>query len=165
MHTDYECGERKMTFFNLHHVGWVVRDLNKSIDHFELLGIGPWNRFALPSAGPGHELIKWEHFGKPGAGFRYEAANAQMGPIQVELFECISGDSLPKRFLDAKGEGIWHMSYVASPKDFDSAIADMANKGFQVVGNSTSADGTRMVYFDTDKIGGVLFQLHDSDVF
>ena len=152
-------------FLNLHHVGWVVKDINKAIEHFELLGVGPWRRFTLPSAGPGHDLTKWEHYGKPGAGFKYEIANARMGPIQVELFECISGDSIPKQFLDTKGEGIWHMSHVVTPKEFDKAVADMTSKGFRVIGSSTSADGTRMVYFDTDKVGGVVFQLHDSDAF
>ncbi len=152
-------------FLNLHHVGWVVKDLNKAIEQFEAMGIGPWRRFTLPSAGPGHDLTTWEHYGKSGADFKYEIANAKMGPIQVEVFECISGDSIPKRFLDTHGEGIWHMSYVVTPEEFDRAIADMTAKGFKVIGSSKSADGTRMVYFDTDKVGGVVFQLHDSNAF
>jgi methylmalonyl-CoA/ethylmalonyl-CoA epimerase len=152
-------------FLNLHHIGWVVRDLNKAIEQFEVLGIGPWRRFTLPSAGPGHDLTTWEHYGKSGADFKYQIANAKMGPIQVEIFECISGDSIPQRFLDTHGEGIWHMSYVVTPEEFDKAVADMTSKGFKVIGSSKSADGTRMVYFDTDKVGGVVFQLHDSDAF
>ena len=158
-------GKDGSPFLNLHHVGWVVRNLDRAIAHFESLGIGPWRRFTLPSEGPGHDLTKWEHYGRSGADFKYEIATAKMGPIYMEIFECISGDSIPKRFLEAKGEGIWHMSYVVTPGEFDRAVAEMTAKGFKAIGSSLSADGTRMVYFDTDKVGGVVFQLHDSDAF
>ena len=155
--------KEKSVFFDLHHVGWVVRDINKSIEYFEALGIGPWERYRMPS--PGHEFTTREHFGASGDPIVYEVATAQMGPIQIEMFECISGDSIPKRFLDSKGEGIWHFGYNVEPEDFDKAIAEMTRKGFKVVGSSTGKKGTRMVFFDTDKLGGVIFQLHDSEDF
>ncbi len=152
----------KSPFLNLHHVGWVVRDINKTIATFESLGVGPWQRYRMPS--PGHEFSVREHFGQAGDPIVYEGAVGKMGPIFVELFECIAGDSVPKRFLDRKGEGIWHLSYIVTPEEFDATIAEMAKNGYEAIGSSTFTNGVRMVFFDA-KMDGVILQLHDSDDF
>jgi len=149
----------KSPFLNISHLGWVVKDINKAIKYYEDLGIGPWYKYTLPS--PGHDFMRREHLGKPAESVVFEIALAKWGTIVVELFEVISGDSLPKRFLESKGEGIWHIGYLVNPEEFDKAVAEMTAKGFKITGSSTYKNGARQVFFDTDKIGGVAFQLHD----
>ena len=149
----------KSPFLKISHLGWVVKDINKAIKYYEDLGTGPWYKYTLPS--PGHELTKREHLGKPAESVVFEVALAKWGTIDVELFEVISGDSFPKRFLETKGEGIWHFGYLVSPEEFDKTVAEMIDKGFKIITRSTYKNGARQVLFDTDKLGGVLFQLHD----
>jgi catechol 2,3-dioxygenase-like lactoylglutathione lyase family enzyme len=149
----------KSPFMKICHLGWVVKDLNKSIKYYEELGIGPWYKYTLPS--PGHDFTRRELLGKPADSVICEVALAKWGTIDVELFEVISGDSLQKRFLESKGEGIWHIGYLVSPEEFDKTVAEMTEKGFKIIGRATYENGARMIYFDTDKLGGVLFQLHD----
>jgi methylmalonyl-CoA/ethylmalonyl-CoA epimerase len=142
----------------LTHIGVVVRELDAAVTRYLTLGAGPFKRFCLPS----DEFIKpkWrQHFGKPADDFRYEIAYGQMGPIGVEVFQCISGDTIPQRFLDAKGEGVWHYGY--DVEDMDQTIEWMTRRGFQVIGASETVEGTRMSYFGTDDIGGIYWQAHE----
>ncbi len=143
----------------LTHVGIVVRDIEAALDMYAAtFGAGPFKRFSLPS----DEFIsfRWRHhFGKPADDHRYEVAYGNMGPIGVELFQCIAGDSIPQRFLDQRGEGIWHYGYDVD--DLDRTTAFMAERGFAVIGGSEHHDGTRMAYFDTYRATGVYWQAHE----
>lgn len=143
----------------LTHLGVVVRDIDRAVAMYETLGMGPFKRFSLPS----DEFIKmkWRHhFGKPADDFRYEVAYGRMASgMGIEVFQCVSGDSIPQRFIDAKGEGVWHYGY--DVEDMDATIAWMAERGFEVVGASETDEGTRMCYFGTSNLGGVYFQAHE----
>ncbi len=143
----------------LTHLGIVVNDLEVSIGQFRALGMGPFKRFSLP--GDEFIKIKWRHhFGKPTDGFRYEIAYGAMASgLGIEIFQCISGDSIPKRFLDSKGEGVWHYGY--DVENMDKTIQWMEARGHKVVGASESDEGTRMCYFDMANGGGVYFQAHE----
>lgn len=149
----------ELPFANISHLGWVVRDINKTIKYFEDLGIGPWHRYTLPS--PGHDFIKRERQGKPAEDHKCEVALARWGSIIVELFEPISGHEIQRRFLETKGEGIFHFGYLVEKENYDKAVDEMLKRGFKVIGHSQYKNGVRMAFFDTDKIGGVIFQLHD----
>jgi len=141
------------------HIGVVVRDINAAVARYETLGMGPFKRFSLPS--DEFIKIKWRHhFGKPADDFRYEIAYGPMASgVGVEVFQCISGDSIPQRFFDAKGEGVWHYGY--DVEDMDKTIAWMEGRGLKIIGASETTEGTRMCYFGTEDIGGVYFQAHE----
>jgi catechol 2,3-dioxygenase-like lactoylglutathione lyase family enzyme len=141
----------------LTHIGLVVRDIEKTLESYGALGIGPFKRFDLPS----DEFIAFKsrhHFGKPADGHVYKVAWGSMGPIAVEIFQPVAGDSIPQRWLDAKGEGIWHYGYDVD--DMAQTIAFMEARGYAVIGASEHEDGTLMCYFGTDAVGGVYFQAH-----
>ena len=36
-----------LPFANIAHLGWAVRDIDKTIKTFEDLGLGPWRRYIL----------------------------------------------------------------------------------------------------------------------
>ena len=74
----------KSSFGKLHHVGVVVKDINKAIAYLESLGIGPFGR-------PGGERVlelsfKGELHGKP-AEWKTTISNAMMGDVELELLE------------------------------------------------------------------------------
>lgn len=143
---------------NFTHIGLVVRDIDATIEKYREFGIGPFRRFDLPS----DEFIsfKWRHhFGKSADEHVYKVAWGQMGPISLEIFQPISGDSIPMRFLEAKGEGVWHYGY--DVEDMKQTTAWMEARGYKVVGASEAQDGTLMSYFGTEDVGGVYFQAHE----
>jgi methylmalonyl-CoA/ethylmalonyl-CoA epimerase len=142
----------------LTHFGLVVRDIDQAVQRYKELGAGPFRRFDLPS----DEFIKFRwrhHFGKPADAHAYKVAWGAMAPISIEIFQPIAGDSIPQRFLDAKGEGVWHYGY--DVEDMKYTIAWMEKRGFGVTGASEAEDGTLMCYFGTTDVGGVYFQAHE----
>jgi catechol 2,3-dioxygenase-like lactoylglutathione lyase family enzyme len=143
----------------LTHLGIVVRDIEKAIAMYrDTFGAGPFKRFSLPS--DDFITFRWRHhFGIPADDHRYEVAYGNMGAIGVELFQCIAGDSIPQRFLDARGEGVWHYGYDVD--DIEATTAWMSAHGFPVIGGSEHSDGTRMLYFDTFAATGVYWQAHE----
>jgi methylmalonyl-CoA/ethylmalonyl-CoA epimerase len=143
----------------LTHLGIVVRDIEAAVRMYsETFAAGPFKRFSLPS----DEFItfRWRHhFGKPADDHRYEVAYGNMGALGIELFQCVSGDNIPQRFLDLRGEGVWHYGYDVD--DLDATTTWMAARGFTVIGGSEHSDGTRMAYFDTFASTGVYWQAHE----
>ncbi len=147
-----------LPFANIAHLGWVVRDMDKTVANFEALGLGPWRRYVLGETGTGHDFEKREY--KGGMENRAHVALAKWGSIVVELFQPIYMPLLTE-FLETKGEGIWHFGYSVSREQFDATIAEMRNKGIGVVGQSQYKNGVRMAFLDPSKTGGIVFQLHD----
>ena len=147
-----------LPFANIAHLGWVVRDINQTVKNFEDLGLGPWRRYILGETGAGHDFQERDYEG--GMENRAEVALAKWGPIVIELFQPIYMPILTK-FLETKGEGIWHFGYSVSREQFDATIAEMQKKGIKVIGQSQYKNGVRMALLDPDKTGGIIFQLHD----
>ena len=94
-----------------HHVGVVVKDIEKAIAHLEALGFGPFKFddehkvFAID--------FKGELHGKP-AEWTTKISNAKMGPVELELLEPAVGDQALKETLDAQGEGLHHIGWLTS---------------------------------------------------
>lgn len=147
-----------LPFANIAHLGWAVRDIDKTIKTFEDLGLGPWRRYILGETGTGHDFEERDDGG--GLEQRAKVALAKWGPIVVELFEPINFPVVEK-FLETHGEGIWHFGYSVNQEQFDATVAEVKKKGIEVVGTSKYENGVRMAFLDPSKTGGIIFQLHD----
>ncbi len=142
---------------NLTHIGVVARNLDEAVKRYEEMGAGPFKKFRLPDD---QFNVKWrQHFGKSADDHVQLVAWGQMGPIAVEIFENVKGDSLQKHFLETRGEGVWHYGY--DVENMAETIEFMRQRGIGIVGEAEYADGTRMVYFDTLGLGGVYWQAHE----
>ena len=147
-----------LPFANIAHLGWAVRDIDKTIKTFEDLGLGPWRRYILGETGTGHDFEKRDDGG--GMEQRAKVALAKWGPIVIELFEPINFPVVEK-FLETNGEGIWHFGYSVNEEQFDATVAEVKKKGIEVVGTAQHKNGVRMAFLDPSKTGGIIFQLHD----
>ena len=134
-------------------MGVIVRDMDKAIEHYSSLGIGPFEslRKLLP--------IERKVLGKPidPDNFRLKVRVTQMGPVQLELIQPVAGESLWKEFLETKGEGINHLGFFVD--DIDKEEAKLVEKGFKVLYSSRFQSGGGATYFDTGKVGGVILEL------
>ena len=143
----------KSPFVRVDQVGVVVNDLEKAVDYYESLGIGP---FALLT---GIVSAKRWVDGKPidPASIKLKVSIAKVGAVDFELIEPGEGKSLWRDFLETKGEGINHMGFFID--DIEKEQAELEAKGIKAVYASRFDGGGGAAYFATDEVGGVLFEL------
>lgn len=140
----------------LHHVGVVVRDIEKAIAHLEALGFGPFKFdddhkvFAIDFEGELH--------GKP-ARWTTKISNALMGDVELELLEPSEGDQALKETLDAQGEGLHHIGWLTTDLrgDIDRALA----KGSTIWTQSIKPGQPGFVYFEGSDVGNIAIELRE----
>ena len=144
----------KFTYTKLHHVGLVVKDIDKAIEYLESIGIGPFQvgngqrKFTIP--------FKGELHGKP-AEWKTTISNAQLGETQLELLEPTEGPQALKESLDATGEGLHHIGFLVN--NLDAAIAKGKKDGLKIWTMSKRTDGPGFLYFEPTKTGSLAIEL------
>jgi methylmalonyl-CoA/ethylmalonyl-CoA epimerase len=91
------------------------------------------------------------------AGYRGKRAFFHLGPIEIELIELIDGKTIHEAFLKERGEGIHHIGFEV--KDLREAMKIANRKGLHVIQHFMRDDGSGFAYLDSDKTGGVIFEL------
>ena len=91
------------------------------------------------------------------AGYRGKRAFAKMGPMMIELTELIEGKTLHEQFLKERGEGLHHLGFEV--QDLKESVARAERPGFKVTQSWQREDGLGFAYLDSDKIGGVIFEM------
>ena len=135
-----------------HHMGVLVKDLDKAVEYYEGLGIGPFEPSKIVH-------IDRKMYGKPATGVKNVGTGTKLGPIGFELVQPVSGESIQKEYLESHGEGINHLAFVVD--DIEEATSIMVEAGFKVISSSKNEGGGGMAYFDTDKVGGVQIELEE----
>ena len=136
-----------------HHVGVIIKDMEKTIAYLSPLGIGP---FGMPDGRKWVEAsFKGELRGKPAA-WKVKISNAKMGGGELELLQPSGGESLLQEFLDDHGEGLHHVGYITD--DLDRDIKNLAKKGVKVLTSAVTAKGA-FAYFATGAAGGIITEL------
>jgi methylmalonyl-CoA/ethylmalonyl-CoA epimerase len=138
-------------FRQLHHVCIVVHDLERAVAYYQGLGIGPWYdypkgaayvEFEVPNAEASHAM-------------RYRCAD--LDNVQLQLCQPPALDCPQRRFLDAHGEGVYHLGFEVPDH---AAAEDQARRaGLQVTARGRRADGSGFAYFDTRHGAGVTLEI------
>jgi methylmalonyl-CoA/ethylmalonyl-CoA epimerase len=141
-------------FKKLHHVGVIVKDIDKAIAYLTSIGLGPFQgREGKPwSLAP----FKGELHGKPGE-WKAKISNAQIADIQLELLEPCGGESALQESLDDTGEGLHHLGYITDDVDRDTDI--MVKQGLKIWTSARMAPGKGFVYFLPTEVGGIAIEL------
>jgi len=138
---------------NYHHVGVIVKDIEKTIKYLSSIGIGP---FGMPDGTLYVEVpFKGELHGKP-AEWKVKISNAKVGNSELELLEPSGGESLLQEFLDTQGEGLHHIGYLVD--DVRGEIEKLAKRGVKVL-TSANLDERGFAYLDTGVAGGIITEL------
>ena len=140
-----------LPFSKVDHIGVIVRDMEKAIEHYQSLGIGPFEA-------PELDIAAREMWGKPvtPGSLKNKVSLATMDSVQYELIEPVFGDSLFSEFLETKGEGIHHLGFFVT--DIKKETANLEEKGFKIIWRIRFRDGGGSVYFDTDRVGGIILE-------
>jgi len=131
-------------------VGIIVRDIDKAVEYYESLGIGPFETLK------GVTVVERKVYGKVTEDVRLNVRVAQVGPIQIELIQPLEGKSPWMEFLKTKGEGINHLGFFVD--DIEKETARLEGIGFKILCSARFENGGGAAYFDTDRVGGVLFE-------
>lgn len=135
------------SFQTLHHLCIVVHDIDASVAFYTSIGVGPWQDYP--------PLDEYTVLAVPDpAAFKalkYKFVN--LGNVQLQLCEPPMADCAQRRFLDAKGEGVFHLGFEA---ELDTAVADATAVGLDVLMRGERDNGSGFVYFDTLDAAGVV---------
>ncbi len=135
---------------NFCQIGIVVKSIDETIRYYKkAFGFGPFEiRYVdYPTA---------TYYGKL-AGYRGKRAFFNLGPIQIELIELIDGKTIHESFLKERGEGLHHLGF--QTQDLKEGGKKAEEAGFRVIQSFTRSDGSGFAYLDSDKVGGVIFEL------
>jgi methylmalonyl-CoA/ethylmalonyl-CoA epimerase len=123
-------------------VSWAVNDIDRVIESWsKLYGFGPWT--FTENGGVDAKGRPW----------KIRMAFTYVGPLQIELVQCIEGRIFQSRFLDTWGEGVHHIGWYVG--DVDKTVAGLAAQGVKVFVH----DPGRFAYLDAGGAGGAIFEL------
>lgn len=140
----------KSPFLKIDHVGVIVRDMDRAIEHYRSLGIGPFKQWETDTRTD--DNIETEP-----VDFKIKIAMVQMGPVKMELIQPVEGESVQQKHLDSRGEGLNHVGFQVG--DLDKELAELTKKGMQVILRVKRKTGGGVAYLDTQSEGGVIFEI------
>ena len=141
-------------FQHLHHLCIVVNDLEKTVAYYESLGVGPWFDYRKKGA-----YLEFDVPNKAASdAMRYKCCD--IDNVQIQLCDPGSLDSPQKRFLDERGEGVYHLGFEVA--DRDAAEAKGRALGLGVVARGKRVDGSGFCYFDTREEAGIVLEVRKS---
>jgi catechol 2,3-dioxygenase-like lactoylglutathione lyase family enzyme len=137
-------------------VGWVVKDLDRVVDHWEKLGLRNVRRAGVV------EIPDVIYRGKR-TPLRLKLAFADIGGVEIEWIQPVKGRSDYDAFLKKHGDGVHHLAFaVASPEQLEDQLQYFKSKNVDVIQRG-SWQGTKgkglFAYLDTAKRGGGLTML------
>jgi catechol 2,3-dioxygenase-like lactoylglutathione lyase family enzyme len=135
-------------FRQLHHVCLVVHDIDAAVEYYEGLGVGPWQDFSPLSGLTDLNVPNPEAFGQ--LKYRY----VDLDNVQIQLCEPPKLDCPQRRFLDTRGEGVFHVGFES---DLDAATSQARASGVDVIMSGRRENRTGFVYFDTLDQAGVVW--------
>lgn len=143
--------EKKSTFQlpPIDHIGLVVKDVDKTAEHYTKIGLGPFHIFEADVKGFVYQERQASH--------RLKIASGSGRP-RIEMTQVLEGETPNADFLQKKGEGISHLGFHVDAKDFDKVLAELAEAGVEPVFHRLN-QGRPIAYLNTDKIGGVMIEL------
>ena len=132
-------------------VGIVVKDMDRAIEYYaSTFGIGPFRVIDGSMEG-----VLWR--GKP-INAKLKVAFARSGTLQVELIQPVEGKNIYTEFLESNGEGLHHLGFQVD--DLEAMLVELAKDDIQPIFNQSLPQlGIAFAYLNTDKIGGVIFEL------
>ncbi len=139
-------------------IGMVVSDLELAMDRYwTTAGIGPWNVYTT-----GAPPLRCTYRGRP-AQYKIRLATTSSGPVQMELIQYLSGDTIHRDFLASRGGGIEHVGTFVP--DLEGALRYYEAVGIGILqradGLGVRGDG-RYAYLDTEAILGTILELIQS---
>ncbi len=109
-----------MKIKSIDHISYAVTDIDKTVEAWSrLYGLGPWKY---------QENGGTDVKGRP---WKIRMAFAYVGPMEVELVQCVEGRIFQSKFLDKWGEGVHHIGFFVD--DVDAEVAKLTKDGAKLL--------------------------------
>lgn len=135
-------------FRNPIQIGLVVKDLDKTLENLQnILGMGPFNIVKFPPEGV--EDVKMMYKGEQ-SDFTAHFCFLDLGNIEIEVIQPLTGKTIWHDFLEEKGPGLHHIKFMLPTHKPTEEF--MAEKGIVInqMGASVGKNlGKEWVYYDT----------------
>lgn len=137
-------------------IGAVVANLEQSIQVLsEVFGIGPWRVISWPP--PDRTDLGRLYYNQPGD-FTARMAFAELGPIELELIQPVSGASIWADFLAERGGGLHHIRF--NVPEMEPVVEHLAGHDIGVAQTAAGIrPGTRWANFDTERLLGFVIEV------
>ncbi len=129
----------------LHHICLVVHDIDATQAAYEAMGIGPWT--AYPPLAEYEDLQVPDRDGFMAMQYRV----CDLPGLQLQLCQPNDAPTPQRKFLDEKGEGVFHLGFEVPDADAAEAAAHLP-----VLMRGRRADGSGFTYYDTAATAGVV---------
>lgn len=141
----------RQLFCDFVQIGAVVQDLDESIKVLsEVFGLGPFRVITWPPEGR-TDIVKF-YYGQPG-NFTARMAFAELGPVELELIQPLTGESIWADFLAKHGPGIHHIRF--NVPELEPVVAYLASHDIGIAQmGSGIRPGTSWANFDTERLIG-----------
>jgi hypothetical protein len=127
----------------------VVKDLRATMELYRrTLGWGPWEVYEFFSPPVLHDTVTR---GVPTA-FTVHLASTQVGPINVELLQPVSGPSIFQEWLDSHGEGIHHIGGLKAGSDADALHSEFASLGVRDLLSGSAGRDSHFFFLDSEPL-------------
>jgi methylmalonyl-CoA/ethylmalonyl-CoA epimerase len=129
------------------HLGIVVRDIDAAVKTFsEMLGLTPWDKGVVEDADNGVRLL-----------------SLPTGSTFIELIQPTRSDNRFARFLEERGEGLFHLCFFT--EEFDKEIESWKEKGYSPeieTANAFPGNPFRLAWLSPESANGVWIELSDA---
>jgi len=137
----------------INQIGIVVRDAARTARRYsEIFGVGPWVFLDVHST----EGILHDSPLKEESCIRLAVAN--LGKIQIELLQPVSGPSTHMEFLERHGEGVHHVS-LGLVEDHDEIVSAASKAGIGIEMQSVLGGALTYTYLSTQEQLGTILEL------
>ena len=142
--------------WKFHHVGVAIRDIDKTVEYYQSLGIGTFQpEFLFKSSNFADFTVNGK---TPDTIVKARTRMAQVGSMVYEFVQPLEGETIYKEFLKSKGEGVHHIAYTVD--NLEEETAKLAKKGIPVITRAyRDSTGAGFAYFDIRKVGNVIIEL------
>ncbi|SES15131.1 methylmalonyl-CoA epimerase [Lentzea xinjiangensis] len=151
MHNTESDEIRGLGLGDIHHVGLVVKDVDRALSTYSaLLGGAGTSRFEFQTP---DVPMRW---GKRQQNLR--VGFVSLGGTLLEILEPLDDQSPHGKFLAEHGEGLHHLGFLVS--DLDEQTARLAELGMaKLAGTNEPQDPLRWVYLDGPDVGGAVIEM------
>ena len=139
-----------------HHICIVVKDIEKTKDYYESIGIGPWQDYP-----PLIEYSKLNVIDEKGF-FACRFVYTNIGDLQLQLVQPGDGKTIYKEFLEEKGEGVFHIGFEVD--DIDTADKRLGDNGLKILASGRREDESGFSYYDTRQDAGVTLLVRQTKI-
>lgn len=142
--------EKVLGKYAINQLGYVVDDLEKAaLTHSKIFGSGPFVHFTPPA--PSKCTFRGQEIN-----YAIEVAYGMYGDLQIELIKNLSDDPSPYTEI---GTGFNHFSVWVD--DFDQAVKDFEDAGYEVAMIMESSGGLKVAYVDCLEDWGQYVEFHN----